>query len=133
MSLVVFIKCRLMIRMERLERVQKRSLQIVFSCYNFSFEGATRHVTEMLYCLLLCTCLFLLLVIWKDISDKDDKRYTVVNLFWILANTFSLTEQWFYVGMNSCFHKYVLVQYLSAMRCDSETLLNHITLVSVIN
>lgn len=59
MSLVVFIKCRLMIRMERLER----SLQIVFSCYNFSFEGATRHVTEMLYCLLLCTCLFLLLVI----------------------------------------------------------------------
>lgn len=63
MSLVVFIKCRLMIRMERLERVYKRSLQIVFSCYNFSFEGATRHVTEMLYCLLLCTCLFLLLVI----------------------------------------------------------------------
>lgn len=60
MSLVVFIKCRLMIRMERLERVYKRSLQIVFSCYNFSFEGATRHV--MLYCLLLCTCLFLLLV-----------------------------------------------------------------------
>lgn len=62
MSLVVFIICRLMIN-ERLERVYKRSLQIVFSCYNFSFEGATRHVTEMLYCLLLCTCLFLLLVI----------------------------------------------------------------------